>query len=539
MPGRKYEDGEDVMGRWPGSSLYYEVRVVSFDDADQLYTVRYKDGTELELRESDIKKFNDYNIGKRNGEPEGLLRPVIHHRVTQAKNEEEIERSEKVLRYSLPPKREEIVPKEVLEEKVVEREPVAVSAKQLEFGGTIGTFLMMLSMPPALFYLLTKCQQQDPDNLFFVPRIQFTSLWDPAVLGFYILWLILHALIYMLPIGKVADGVLLANGKRLPYRINGFMALLLTSASVAVMRYYKINLLYVYEHYLQFVASATLISILLSIYLYARSLRTPEEDLSAAGNTGTLIYKFFMGRELNPRIGSFDLKYFFELRPGLIGWTLINFIMLLAEMHIQKRDVPSVSMILVNSLQLLYVAHALWNEESALTCMDIVHDGFGFMLAFGNLVWVPFVYSLQAFYLVNHPMDVSWPMATAIVALNMLGYFIFFSANNQKYAFRKSPDDPKLAYLKTILTLSGKKLLVSGWWGFVRHPNYLGDLIMAWTWCLPCGFTHILPYFYGIFLTGLLIHREIRDETLCRMKYGPDWDKYCERVPYRIIPYIY
>lgn len=49
--------------------------------------------------------------------------------------------------------------------------------------------------------------------------------------------------------------------------------------------------------------------------------------------------------------------------------------------------------------------------------MDIIHDGFGFMLAFGDLVWVPFTYSLQAFYLVNHPHDLSWPLASVIIAL--------------------------------------------------------------------------------------------------------------------------
>lgn len=43
------------MGRWPGSNLYYEVRVLGYDAKSQLYTVIYKDGTELELREQDIK----------------------------------------------------------------------------------------------------------------------------------------------------------------------------------------------------------------------------------------------------------------------------------------------------------------------------------------------------------------------------------------------------------------------------------------------------------------------------------------------------
>lgn len=54
MPNPKYKAGDTVMGRWPGSSLYYEVQVLSFNTRSRLYTVIYKDGTELELREQDI-----------------------------------------------------------------------------------------------------------------------------------------------------------------------------------------------------------------------------------------------------------------------------------------------------------------------------------------------------------------------------------------------------------------------------------------------------------------------------------------------------
>ena len=46
--------------------------------------------------------------------------------------------------------------------------------------------------------------------------------------------------------------------------------------------------------------------------------------LAKGGNTGSVIYDFFIGRELNPRIGNLDLKEFCELRPGLIGWAMIN-----------------------------------------------------------------------------------------------------------------------------------------------------------------------------------------------------------------------
>lgn len=55
MPIVRFQAGDTVMGRWPGSNLYYEVRVLKYDPKFQLYTVIYKDGTELELKDADIK----------------------------------------------------------------------------------------------------------------------------------------------------------------------------------------------------------------------------------------------------------------------------------------------------------------------------------------------------------------------------------------------------------------------------------------------------------------------------------------------------
>ena len=46
-------------------------------------------------------------------------------------------------------------------------------------------------------------------------------------------------------------------------------------------------------------------------------------------------------------------------------------------------------------VQGFYVWDALYNEKSILTTMDITTDGFGYMLAFGDLAWVPFIYSFQ------------------------------------------------------------------------------------------------------------------------------------------------
>lgn len=48
-------------------------------------------------------------------------------------------------------------------------------------------------------------------------------------------------------------------------------------------------------------------------------------------STGNPIYDFFIGHELNPRIGTFDLKFFCELRPGLLGWVGITVVEVMEE----------------------------------------------------------------------------------------------------------------------------------------------------------------------------------------------------------------
>lgn len=112
-------------------------------------------------------------------------------------------------------------------------------------------------------------------------------------------------------------------------------------------------------------------------------------------------YDFFIGRELNPRIGGLDLKEFCELYPGLIAWTLLN--LSNAQEQLLANGYVTNSMILVNLFQFVYVFDALYFEKSILTTMDITSDGFGFMLAFGDLTWVPFTYSLQSKFLTHHP----------------------------------------------------------------------------------------------------------------------------------------
>jgi delta14-sterol reductase len=229
------------------------------------------------------------------------------------------------------------------------------------------------------------------------------------------------------------------------------------------------------------------------------------------------------------------------------------------------------SVVFVTVLQGVYVVDSWIFEPAILTTMDITTDGFGMMLSFGDLVWVPFVYSQQTRYLATHPVSLSWLGLLGVMAVGGLGLFIFRSANSQKNAFRTNPSAENVAHLKYIETKTGSKLLISGWWGVARHINYLGDWIQSWPYCLPTGLAgyqvlaagtitqgaHVMldgreviqgaaqgwgvpfTYFYILYFAILLVHRDRRDDEKCHRKYGADWEKYKTIVRSRIIPGIY
>lgn len=186
----------------------------------------------------------------------------------------------------------------------------------------------------------------------------------------------------------------------------------------------SLNLYVLYDMYEELAVAAATISVALSVGLYLASFRRGAKLADASGTVGlSAMYDFYIGRELNPRIGPIDLKFFCELRPGIIGWAIIN----LGMMSKQKQIIGYVSapMILLNLFQGLYVWDSLFFERAILTTMDITTEGFGFMLAFGDLCWLPFVYSLQAHYLVTNDPGLPLWAVCAISCLCLVGYAIF------------------------------------------------------------------------------------------------------------------
>jgi Delta14-sterol reductase len=429
------------------------------------------------------------------------------------------------------------------------------------FGGPLGATAMTLLLPLLTVYLWACVHLRggalavpDAQLLAELPLPNAKSvLWALGWLGFQL------ALDLYLP-GRAYTGFPQRDGRRLVYRLNGLLSLAVSLAVVAgLVAAGAVHGSAVLAQLGPLLITAILFAYLLSafLYLYGRRYRPPGEGhevvttrlvtqadgtVALAGHSAASLdkvaYDYFMGTALNPRIGRLDLKMFFESKIGMTTWIVLT--LLMAHADYERDRAISLSMALVCLFQLLYVIDFYWFEEAMLSTWDINNENYGFMLAFGFVVWMPFTFSLQSQYLVYHSPDLSWLAALGLLVLNLAGYSVFRSANLQKHRFKSNPEARIWGSPPSFIqTKRGTKLLASGWWGLARHCNYLGDLTMALAWCLACGFSHIVPYFYFIYFAPLLIDRERRDDQHCAKKYGEDWQAYSKRVPYRIIPYVY
>jgi len=454
--------------------------------------------------------------------------------------------------------------------KQVEIKEVTIRPKkpkfEYEFGGPLGAAGVVFGLPIVIYLLFYVCNEKicyGHDNFKiadFFDQFKPSELISQQAAQIYLGWMAFHVLLERVLPGEVVEGVALEDGSKLRYRMSGHLQFWIAIIAMghcipsftqknvsfdSVLNFegfkpLPLNILY--EQYLPLITVSVLGAFALSIYLYTSSFGRGKL-LAKGGISGNGFYDFFIGRELNPRIFGIDLKEFCELRPGLIGWVVLNLGMAFQQASKRRQANGkmsiSISMLLVCAFQGLYVWDALYQEKAILTTMDITTDGFGYMLAFGDLAWVPFIYSLQARYLVDYDPKLELWKIIIISIIHFAGLYIFRSANSQKDAFRRDPNSKEVAHLKFLETKRGTKLLISGWWGIARKINYTGDWLVSLSWCLLCGFQSPIPYFHAVYFLILLVHRAIRDDHMCHEKYGDDWIEYKKKVPYLFIPYVW
>ena len=121
-------------------------------------------------------------------------------------------------------------------------------------------------------------------------RMSMNTLYNafsPSAFAVYFCWfgalLLLHAVVP----GPIAYGTKLRDGRRLPYKLNGWACFLLTHVLLVPVHLYVAPLTWVVDHWLQLVTAMITSSFLGSFMLYAASFSGDKTSLLAAGgNSG-------------------------------------------------------------------------------------------------------------------------------------------------------------------------------------------------------------------------------------------------------------
>lgn len=423
----------------------------------------------------------------------------------------------------------------------------------------VGPFFLMIMCPPLILLFwytnsvlkgsFSTLWQQILSNGFLTTLLE---IWRPYFLGTPTAWKIIAifgvvqiCFMKFLP-GKIFKGPPSPKGYVPIYKANGVLAfgttMFLFLFCSSVIHLFPATILY--DNLGGILGALNIFSLCFCLLLYVKGRFFPTSQ--DHGITGNVLFDYYWGTELYPRFLGINVKMFTNCRFGMMGWGL-----LLLSYAFKQQELYGLSnaMVVAVALQFVYLTKFYIWETGYLQSLDIMHDRAGFYICWGCLVWVPAIYTSPTMYLVHHPNHLSEWLATLLLVGGTAAILINFTADRQKQKFRASEGtlriwgkEPRYTVAQYKLASGDAKrslLLASGWWGIARHFHYLPEIMGALCWSLPALFGSFIPYFYVCFLVILLLDRAHRDDKRCAAKYGEYWDQHCEKVPYKILPFVF
>ncbi|KAH9492702.1 hypothetical protein Btru_024221 [Bulinus truncatus] len=119
----------------------------------------------------------------------------------------------------------------------------------------------------------------------------------------------------------------------------------------------------------------------------------------------------------------------------------------------------------------------------------------------------------------------------------IFGIIVYISSSQQKENFAE--DNLKYKNLRSVAAYGGKRFLISGYWGMVQKPDYIGYMIIWFSWTVACGFSYlsliVLTIIYGSVFSWTQQATRLKQHTLG----NSSWVKYEQAVPNKLIPYLY
>ena len=330
----------------------------------------------------------------------------------------------------------------------------------------------------------------------------------------------------------------LKDGSRRQYKLTGLMLFLLATfgAILVLLLYQRVNpwiwnLEYITIRFWSLLIIANIYTVVWTILLFFLG-RRKQGEAKRKGFKGVL-HDIWFGPELNPTWWGVDLKMF-AYQPSLIGLSILNWSFLFTQLDNYGYILPQ--MWLYQAFWWFYLFTHYIFEEFMLTTWDIMSENFGLMLVWGDLVYVPFFYSIAGWFIIDQEIGFSVYAIIILGVAYLIALYIFRGSNIQKYKFKKNPNTK--IWFKPAKSLEGK-ILVSGFWGKGRKLNYSGEVLTYFIISLTTGLISAIPLLLPVSLLILLMQRAWRDDKRCRKKYGKLWEEYCEIATYKMIPKVY
>ena len=154
----------------------------------------------------------------------------------------------------------------------------------------------------------------------------------------------------------------------------GFLSLLLTVGSVLLAYYLGLPVMIALYKLRLLMVAATVTALVLAPILHLRARSAHLLDLSAAGNTDSVLVNITEGRELSPRLFGLDVKLLMT-RVCCVGVVVLAMLFVLAERGLKGESSPTLvtAAVMVAGIG---VDH-MWFEDTLLTTYTFMNEGFG------------------------------------------------------------------------------------------------------------------------------------------------------------------
>uniref|UniRef100_A0AAU7J9A5 Tudor domain-containing protein Tdr16 n=1 Tax=Locusta migratoria TaxID=7004 RepID=A0AAU7J9A5_LOCMI len=370
----------------------------------------------------------------------------------------------------------------------------------LEFGGRLGVVLLILLLPLYItsvfvFKLVPdpkKFEISIPKQLVLLPQVGFSLM----------LFMFLQAVLSIVPIGAIASGPLTKIGI-LTMRCNGVFAFAITLVLTLSACYYEKEVPnIVVSLYTEAAVSAVFLGIIFSLILYKRAHRLPLSYLNPYGATGYKLYDLWMGRELTPRIGKFNIKLILHRFSKIIAITLN--ILIVTEAYFQGEEGDLLKSLMISTVvQSLYCLHFLFHEDIYLYSFLAISEGVGYMSTVG-LMTFPFMLTFTTKVILDYRLKASLTEICIALSAYIVGH-LFLELSNWEETF--SVRDP--------ITSVWKMKFQPFWNPKIQTRAYLGQIMIYWGFAMVAGTTYLGIFIIPAGFTVAVVSRAVREYMRC------------------------